>query len=86
MAKDLDNLALSCNIILEKLIYLYSNTLISRQQLLENSKLKIKFLYDNINNIESAEIKTRAIKILNDLNSFLTFEERNSWYFYSTPK
>jgi len=84
MAQNIDELALSCNILLGKLFYLCSNSMISREQLIENSRLKAKFLLDNIDNIESLDIKADAIKKLNMLIVFLPLEERESW-FYNTP-
>lgn len=78
MAQDIDKLALCCNVILERLIYLYNETMISKQQFIENSRLKQKFLIDNIDNIESEELKIRTLKNLDELNSSLTFEKKSS--------
>ena len=85
MAQEIDKLALSCNILLEKLFYLYDNQMLTRQQLLDNSKLKIKFLMDNLNNITAADTKSRSVKNLKQINAFLTSEEKSSLFFYSTP-
>jgi hypothetical protein len=78
MTQDTDKLALCCNVILERLVYLYNNSMISKQQFLENSRLKQKFLIDNIDNIESDDLKQRTIKILSELNFYLTFEKKSS--------
>jgi len=78
MAKDIDKLALCCNVILERLVYLYSDKIISKQQLLENSQLKQRFLNDILENIESEELKLRSVKNLEELNAFLTFEKKSS--------
>jgi hypothetical protein len=78
MAQDIDKLALCCNIILERLVYLYGDTMISKQQLIENTKLKQKFLADNVDNIESEDLKMRTLKNLQELNSYLTYEKKSS--------
>jgi len=75
MAYNVDELALSCNILLKKLFFLCSNSLITKEQLLENSRLKAKFLVDNLENIESLEIKEEAIVNLNKLLTFLPIDE-----------
>lgn len=78
MPQNIDDLALSCNILLEKLIYLYSNSLINKEQLVQNSKIKAKFLAENINNIETRTVKQDSIRYLNILTGLLSSEEKEA--------
>lgn len=81
MAYNIDELALSCNVLLKKLFILCNNSMITKEQLLENSKLKAKFLIDNLDNIQSPEIKEEAIINLNRLLAFLSLEEIEGWFY-----
>lgn len=83
MAYNIDELALSCNILLKKLFFLCNNSMITKEQLLENSRLKAKFLIDNLEKIQSSEIKEEAMLNLKKLITFLSLEEIEGW-FYNT--
>lgn len=81
MVHNIDELASSCNVLLEKLFILCDNSMITREQLLDNSRIKAKFLLDNMDIIESKVIKEDAIKNLNKLITFLPLKELEGWFY-----
>lgn len=75
-----EELSLNCIIILEKLIELYKNSQISKDEFISNSKLKSVFLINNINNIADQELKYNIYKILISYASCFSNERENSTY------
>jgi len=77
----IDELTLSCVVILDKLIDLYKDSKISKEEFEENSRLKAIFLINNINNITDQELKFSMYKTLNSYASCSSMNGRkNSTY------
>lgn len=59
------SLLVECNIVLLKILYeMFQTQRITRQEFLENSKLKIGFLMDNIGKIKSDAERSEAEEVL----------------------